>query len=199
MSVVNVKAKREKMTSMKIKVVVLAIFAAMASSAAAAPTSALSCADGGTTTRTGSGYRIVYCGPAVATLRIGKTTYAFKNGSCFDANGNGLFMFSGTEVIANDEIANVADGSGSFIWIATTKQGSGVVAYDGTHPLVSGSPNTIKTASTGPTGTFTGRSKSPSKPISSGSTFAFSGTWSCNGTVHSWADYVANVNRPQGG
>jgi hypothetical protein len=184
---------------MKTLLIGLAVLGAMASSAAAARTTALSCADGGTTTKTGNGYRIVYCGPAVATLRIGKKTYVFSDGSCFDANGNGLFMFSGTEIIANDEIANVVNGSGPFIWIATTKQGSGIVAYDGPHPLVAGSPNTVTVSSSGSSGRFAGRSKFPTGPISSKLTFAFSGTWSCNGTAHSWADYVANVNRPEGG
>jgi hypothetical protein len=142
---------------------------------------------------------IVYCGPAVATLRIGNKTYVFSNGSCFDANGNGLFLFSGTEIIANEEIANVVNGSGPFIWIATTTQGSGIVAYDGTHPLVAGSPNVISVTSRGNSGRFMGRSKFPLRPSSSKLTFRFSGSWSCNGMTHSWADYIANVNRPDGG
>jgi len=184
---------------MRCALICLAVFAAMATNAAAAPTTALSCADGGTTTKTGNGYQIVYCGPAVATLRIGNKTYVFSGGSCFDANGNGLFMFSGTETIADDEIANVASGSGPFIWIVATKQGSGIVAYDNTHPLVAGSPNRITTTSSGSSGRFKGRSKFPMRPISSALTFAFSGTWSCNAPVHSWSDYVVNVNRPEGG
>ena len=185
---------------MRYAFIILAALAAMAASAGATVTTAQSCADGGTTTKTGDGYRIVYCGPAVATLRIGKKTYVFRDGSCFDADGNGLFLFSGTEIIRDDAIANILGGSpGLFVWIAVTKQGSGLVAYDGAHLLVSGNPNRVKTGSIGPTGRFTGRSKTVSKPIAARSTFAFTGTWSCNGTVHSWADYVANVNRPQGG
>lgn len=86
-----------------------------------------------------------------------------------------------------------------FIWIAVTKQGAGEVAYDGAHLLVAGDPNPSANRSVGAAGRFTDRSKVPSKPVSARSTFAFSGTWSCNGTVHSRADYVGNVNRPDGG
>ncbi len=196
----SAKGSNRKGKRMKCAFIVVAAFAAMAANAGAAGFVSRSCADGGTTTKSGGGYRIDYCGPAVATLRIGTKTYVFRNGSCFDANGNGVFMFSGTEIIRDDEIANVGGGApGLFVWVAVTKQGAGLVAYDGTHPLVAGSPNLIKTPSIGPSGRFTGRSKALSKPIGARSTLAFSGTWSCNGPVHSWADYVANVNRPEGG
>ena len=155
-------AKRSNRSVARVKCafIVLAAFAAMASNAGAAGIVSRSCADGGTTTKSGGGYRIDYCGTAVATLRIGKKTYVFHNGSCFDANGNGVFMFSGTEIIRDDAIANVVGGApGLFVWVAVTKQGAGLVAYDGTHPLVAGNPNLIKTPSIGPSGQFIGRSK----------------------------------------
>lgn len=187
-----------------VALVTAAFIGAGLGAASRAAASSSSCADGGTTTKTGADdYEIRFCGAAVVTVRIRNRTYIFRDGACFDANGKGILLYTGTEVIHDGELANVVDGRGLFISLGLGKSFAGASAYDGPHPLIAGKGAgglaPLKPSGTGTTGTFSGRSLDPGKTVSSHAKIAFSGTWTCGGQIHSWADFVANVNRPVNG
>ena len=173
----------------------------LADGAPRAASAAEGCGSGGTTTKTGAGaYEIRFCGSAVATLRIRAQTYIFRDGACFDADGRGTLLYAGTEVIHDGEIANILDGHGPFFSLGLAKPLAGVAAYEGGHLLLVGSGSSgltpVKVSGSNAAGTFSGRSRDPGKSVSSGAQIAFAGTWTCGGQVHSWQDFVANVNRP---
>jgi hypothetical protein len=124
---------------------------------------------------------VTSCGPAAATIEIGKRTYTFKDGTCQhdSAAGNVLSLSLGT-LVARD-----ADNAGKpyfllhFITAGSTKIDT-VTLYEGGKHVLSVDPIAVK-ASHPSAGTFTSTKSLLGSPV------RFTGTWNCHGPVTSVA------------
>jgi hypothetical protein len=155
--------------------------AAVASSAAvAAPHTAHDAAACTPSIKTVGGHTVIgYCGPAAATLTIGRRTYSFKGGTCQkDTAANQTLSLTLGSIAAgvsgNDKLALfmlqiVTDGSLKIETVSADWAGKQVASAD---------PVSMKWKGSIPSsGTFTSTKSALSGPV------AFSGSWNCKGPL----------------